>query len=412
MRLAETELHLRVNLSGSELTVNGLVEVLDRLEGELIASLLDAVQVEHLEAVRAGEAPPIRCPRCGSERWVKRGTRPRQLTTQRGEVEFALRQVTCKGCDRTWSPYRERLGLEPYQRATEGLRRPLAGLALETSYGKANRWGEETLGATLSPMTLWRTVQERGQRVEYTAAPGEADRLELDGTQVPVRRTKRGKPVHLAFAVGERDSRRCRQKRLVGVGLGAGRWPDAVPEALTPELVVHDGERGLGPMVARRYPEARAQRCAWHLVHRLDHKLWRDGWPKEDRDRRAAELREHVFGPEPPDATRRVVLHQWAEKHFAPGSPGHRYIERALEDVGYAEPSTLRTTAHAERAMRELNRRTDVGAPWTLEGIGNLLRLRLARRHNPDDYDAVWDDDNSSDITLEAQAARPPMSRP
>lgn len=405
MRSAETELHLQINLSASELTVNGLVEALDRLEAELVASLLDAVQIEHLEAVRAGEASPIRCPRCGSERWVKRGSRPRRLKTQRGRFEFALRQVTCKGCDRTWSPCRERLGLEPFQRATEGLRRPLAGLALETSFGKGSRGGEETMGTTLSPMTLWRTVQERGRQVEFTTAPEEADRLELDGTRVPVRRTKRGKPVHLAFAVGDRESRRCRHKRLVGVGLGTGSWPEALPETLTPELVVHDGERGLGPMVARRYPEARTQRCAWHLVHRLDHKLWRDGWPKDDRDRRAEELQEHVFGPEPPDATRRVVIHEWAETHFAPDSPGHRYIERALEDVGYAEPSTLRTTAHAERAMRELNRRTDVGAPWTLEGIGNLLRLRLARRHNPDDYDAVWNDDSSSDIILEAQVA-------
>lgn len=72
---AETELHQHVNLSGSELTVNALVEEFDRLEEELFAALLDEIQREHLAAVRAGEAPPIQCPRCGSERWVKRGRR-------------------------------------------------------------------------------------------------------------------------------------------------------------------------------------------------------------------------------------------------------------------------------------------------------------------------------------------------
>lgn len=410
MRSAEAELHLQINVSASELSINALVEALDRLEGELFASLVDVLQQRHLEAVRAGEAPSVRCPRCGSERWVKRGSRPRQLKTRRGELAFALRQVTCRACGRTWSPFVERLGLAPHQRATEGLRRRLVGLATETSYEKASRWGEQAMGTTLSPMTLWRTVQERGREMVFTVEAENADRLELDGTFLPVGPTRRGKPVHLAFAIGERRSQRRRDKRLVGVGVGWGSWPEALPEKLTPELVVHDGESGLDNTVDRRYPEARGQRCAWHLVYKLDQHLWRGEWPKADRDRLTRELYEHVFGPEPPRATRRVAIWEWAESCFSPGSIGHGYIEGALERIGHAEPSTLRTTAHAERAMRELNRRTDIGAPWTLEGIGNLVRLRLARRHNPDDYDRVWNDQAAHEITLEAQVTRPPMS--
>lgn len=410
MRSAEAELHLEINVSASELSINALVETLDQLEGELFASLLDVLQQRHLEAVRAGEAPPVRCPRCGSERWVKRGSRPRQLKTRRGELAFALRQVTCRACGRTWSPFVERLGLVPHQRATEGLRRRLVGLATETSYEKASRWGEQTMGTTLSPMTLWRTVQRRAQELRFTPGPLSVERLELDGTRLPAGSKARGEAVHLAFAIGERRGERDRQKRVVGMGLGPSSWPEALPEELTPELVVHDGERGLGAAVDRCFPEARAQRCAWHLIYKFEHQLWRGEWPKEARVQRVRELSEHVFGSEPPKATRRVAIWEWAEHHFAAGSPGHRYIDRALGRIGHAEPSTLQTTSHAERAMRELNRRTDVGTRWTLEGIGNLARLRLARRHNPDDYDRVWNDQTGDELTLEAQVSLPPMS--
>ena len=46
MRSAETELHLQVKLLASEASVNGLVEALDRLEGELFATLAEALQRE------------------------------------------------------------------------------------------------------------------------------------------------------------------------------------------------------------------------------------------------------------------------------------------------------------------------------------------------------------------------------
>lgn len=411
MRSAEAELHLQVKLSASEATVNGLVEALDRLEGELFATLAEALQRRQLAAVRRGEGPPIRCPRCGSHRWVKRGNRPRRLKTRRGEMTFRLAQTTCRDCDRTWSPFVERLGLDPHQRSTEGLERRLVGLATETSYRKASEWGERTMGTTLSPMTLWRSVQERGERLSFTVEPQEARRLELDGTYLPVGSRWRGEPVHLAFAVGHREDPRHRRKRLVGVGLGVGSWPEALPEELEPELVVHDGERGLGPTVDERYPGARAQRCAWHLVHQLDQHLGQDGWAKADRDRLTDQLHAHVFGPAPPEATRRVAIREWADEQFAPGSVGERYIERAIGRIGHAEPSALRTTGHAERAMREMNRRTDIGVRWTLEGVGHLVRLRLARRHNPDDYDALWDDESPDELDLEAQVSDPAMSR-
>lgn len=92
-------------------------------------------------------------------------------------------------------------------------------------------------------------------------------------------------------------------------------------------------------------------------------------------------------------------------------SPGRRYVGRALGQIGYAEPSALRTTAHAEGAMREFNRRTDVAAPWKAGRRPQLGPLPARPPPQPEDYDAVWDDKITSDISLEAEVARPPMPR-
>jgi hypothetical protein len=53
-------------------------------------------------------------------------------------------------------------------------------------------------------------------------------------------------------------------------------------------------------------------------------------------------------------------------------------------------PSEERTTSIVEREMREINRRVDVGARWSILGVTHMLKLRLAQRCNPDDYEKLW----------------------
>lgn len=75
MRLAETELRLTAKVMSEQLTINGLLRRFEVLERELFTELLDAAHRQHLRPVRRGEGPEIECPGCGSEYWVKRGSR-------------------------------------------------------------------------------------------------------------------------------------------------------------------------------------------------------------------------------------------------------------------------------------------------------------------------------------------------
>lgn len=56
--------------------------------------------------------------------------------------------------------------------------------------------------------------------------------------------------------------------------------------------------------------------------------------------------------------------------------------------------------------MREINRRTDIGVRWSIPGVRNLRRLTLAKRHNPDDYAAVWEEKRPIHWQLVPQVAR------
>ncbi|MFB6240294.1 MAG: hypothetical protein ABEJ46_01790, partial [Gemmatimonadota bacterium] len=360
--MAETELHLAVEVMSEQLTINGLLRRFEALERELFAELLDAAQQQHLRAVRQGEAPEIECPRCGSEYWVKRGSRHRQLTTSQGELTFPLRQVTCSHCDRTWSPFVERLGLEPRQRASEELREKLVGLVTEVSYRKASRFGEEQFGATLSAMEIWRTVQRRAREISFTANGDGPARLEVDGTQAPAGPDAHGEAVNLAFQVGDRkreNGRWRRSKRLVGLGMSD--WSRALPEVLSPDLVVNDGGGDVCRAVAATYTEARFQRCEWHLVYGLDKALWNDGVEYKIRGRLQRELHERVFGGGE-GRDRRADIRAWAADRLGTYERARSLVTSAVGEVCYEPPSSLRTTSHAEREMRELNRRTDVGA--------------------------------------------------
>ncbi|MFO7742113.1 MAG: hypothetical protein R6X31_07350, partial [Anaerolineae bacterium] len=59
------------------------------------------------------------------------------------------------------------------------------------------------------------------------------------------------------------------------------------------------------------------------------------------------------------------------------------YRERPVgifsDDEG-RHPQAIKSTSPAERQMREINRRTDVGVRWSIPGVKNLLALDLARR--------------------------------
>lgn len=394
----ESELHLALKLVAPGMAVNDLAIWLfgarDEFVRLILARLLEEMQEQELERVLREESELV-CRRCGVVHRgrggvLRRGFRVRRVRTSCGEVRFRLRQVTCRECRGTWSPFVGRLGLRSRQRVVEELEHRLIDWVTQLGYAKTSRLGREWLGATLSARGLHRAVQRRGAEVELTRE-GCPKVVVADGTNVPAGEKRLGEEVQLAFEIRGRSREGGRGrvlKRLVGFGIGRGGWRDTLPSSLRPELIVTDAGTGLRKFMSDHHPGARHQLCEWHLGYTLAHFLMIDGVKLKQRQELARELMGVLASPEKRRARSRYAA-------LAEGLKTHKksatLLRGAAPYVLYDDPpSAERTTSIAEREMREINRRVDVGARWSILGVMNLLKLRLTQRINPDDYGRLW----------------------
>lgn len=407
----ETELHLRLKVAGERLCFNDLADWGRRaglqVGRQLLSELLWRTQVQHACRVTAGEAEVI-CPRCGvvhrGSSVVRRGSRPRKVRTSSGLVSFRLVQLTCRDCGATWSPYPELLGLEPRCRVSEELVRQLFEGVLQLSYAKSCELAQNWLGSSISSRTLHRAVQQKAGEICFTEAPG-LKTIVADGSLVRAGEKKRGEEYCVSFQIqnrGRAHGRPAVMKRVVGFGFGRRGWYDAFDTLTQPRLVVTDGEQGIRECVAARYPRARHQLCEWHIPYTLNLLMLMDGRRSgivSSLTRRKRMLRE----------LRRIIRNRdhkaygRFKRHLNPNSHARAYLEYAQPYIMYVRRSGVRTTSWAERQMRELNRRTDVGVRWSLTGVANMLKLRLAKSHNQDDYERIWKVPNPLDYELVPQ---------
>lgn len=396
MLVLETSIQRVTKIESASFTINDLLSILPgvgrNLGEEYARQILARVQDHAVDEILAGHAELV-CERCGvvhrgPATLLRRGSRTRKLRTSSGVLDFALKQLTCRDCGRTWSPFVRLLGLLPRQRVSEELERKLVECVTELSYQKTCDLAEVWLGASVSSKTLHGFVQKRGEQVRFTPAePPKA--AQADGTKVPAGRSERGTEVRFSFQILGRHKehgRNVAEKRIAGWGIGPGSWSKALPPGIATEVIVTDREKGLPELLARSHPEVRHQHCEWHLGHTLDHLLYLDGVKVEARREHVAELGRIVWGD---TADRRTAYVAFCAT-LAHCRQAHTMLSDALPNVLFEVPSAERTTSVIEREMREINRRTDVGVRWSVPGVANILRLRQARRINKDDFERVW----------------------
>ena len=398
MLLLETSIQQLVKVElqtcGINDLVSGLPEIGRAFALRIGAQLLDQVQALLFEELGAGLRELV-CERCGvlhgsHATLLRRGSRTRRMKTSSGVLVFKLHQLTCRDCGRTWSPFAQWLGLKPKQRISEELERKLVEWVTELSYAKTCRVSGEWLGATLSPRTLHRCVQQRGSAVCFTPAPDCSIAL-ADGTKVPAGPGERGCEVRFCLQILGRDElhRRPRVlKRIAGWSIGAGPWSRAIPAGVAKEAIVTDRERGLAELMQEENPGVFHGMCEWHLPHTLDHLLLLDRMKNEERKQKVAELSRILWKEKEKEG--RAPAYQALCNALAHCPQAHTMLSNVEAYVLSDERPSERTTSVIEREMREINRRTDVGARWTVCGVDHLLRLRHSKRINPDDFDRVW----------------------
>ncbi len=396
MLAVNTEVHLRLKVATRGVELNDLAAQGRGLGWAMacaaMARVLWELQEGELTRVQAGDRD-VACPGCGvvhrgPASLLRRGRRMRIVHTSSGRVRFPLRQVSCGVCRKTFCPFGPALGLRPRQRVAEELVEQLAGGVLHQSYAKTCALGRQWLGGSLGPRTLWRAVQTRGKQIAFTRR-GPLNAFVVDGTRVRCGRRYRGEAVVLGLQIEGREGRPGRirvHKRLIGFGLGRDSWEAALAAGSDAPLVVTDAAAGVREHVSAVCPNARHQLCEWHLTWSLQHFLTLHGVRPALRRALARELGAILL--------RRSAQGRAAYWRFRRKLRRYRNVtsllDQAVPYIMYRKRSAERTTSIAEREMREINRRTDIGVRWSISGVKNLLSLKLGQRHNPDDYARLW----------------------
>ena len=398
MLTLETSIQLSGKVAVSAEGINDLAAGLPQLGRELAleigARVLEQVQDAHLEQVFGGTAQIV-CGRCGvvhvgpDARLVRRGSRKRRLRISSGVLCFVLRQLTCRACGSTWSPFPELLGLRERQRIAQELERKLVEAVTNQSYAKTCALADAWLGSSVSPRTLHRCVQERGSRVVFTPVAG-CEVAMADGTKVPAAKSRYGTDVRVAFQILGRTLEHGRArtvKRIAGWSVGPVVWSAALPAGIASESIVTDKEAGIPEVLAQAHPGVRHQLCEWHVGHSAKHQMALDGVPVAQRKALVGEINK-ILWSEDSQEQKRARLEAFCET--LPHRRAKAMLRDCLDRILYHEPSSVRTTSVAEREMREINRRTDVGVLWSVRGVDHMLRLRHALRLNPDDFERIW----------------------
>ena len=121
------------------------------------------------------------------------------------------------------------------------------------------------------------------------------------------------------------------------------------------------------------------QRCLWHIPHLLDYYLYLSGVPIKERRRYQKRLR-FILWDQDGDAYD-TLIQEMEEAGLTHGA-SHLRNARMEAFTFLEERFSYTTTSPLEREMREINRRADVGARWSVKGSENGLKVLMHRRLN------------------------------
>jgi len=253
-------------------------------------------------------------------------------------------------------------------------------------------------GWVIDKMTIWRAVQSTAKDIKFDLDPNELPHGEADGKSIGIQGIKkRGKELKV-FVQLKRNGK----IRIAGLSIGAynGGW-DMLFEPLISTLkkfknflLITDGDTNILKSLNGKV-KVIFQRCLWHIPHQLKYYLWKDG------AKRKSEVWFHVLTQifeicairpfvEEDDIINKMVddkekrleeLINYCKENNLKSCVTH--LQNAMPDMFTAIKNKLhgKTTSRAERVMRTINLRTNVGK-WKAQSALNVVKIRLAYYYN------------------------------
>lgn len=378
----------------------------------LLAEFTKTVLEGFANEVMTWTVKPFSCDRCGENQnfiWKTRNAKPTTIVTIFGEILLGQMQIQCKSCDHKMFITRKLLEIGKYQKMSERTSRMLALIGCLTTF----RVSEKILGMFNIPfdkITVWRCVQREGRKIEFDLDLSEAPKGQADGTGIPIQGIKkRGKELKVFI-----------QEKIGGgvriAGLSIGNYESGWDRLFAPIrstldqfpqfLLTTDGDTSILKGIKNLCVVF--QRCLWHIPHQMKYNLWKDGVARKSAEYLyvIAELiditaiRSLICDD---DEIKAVVeakerrldkLIRYCKRNS--WSSCVTYLRNAKPDMFTAFKKRLngKTTSKAERVMRTVNLRVNVGK-WSMKGALNAMNLRLAHYYNGFDVGEYRDDNIS-----------------
>ena len=321
------------------------------------------------------------CPKCRARSFIRKGRRHRVYLSTLGKTRLPIVQVQCRSCGARFCPYKDRIGLAFGERISYGLRARQLSMTCHVPYQRARGFVGQCLGVSCSPKRIRKDLDTTAQQIRQLPADAAGQVVYQDATKVKAGPKQRGVSIHVAITAepnGQRWGRNQMRKRLLFLKTGKAGTIKRNLKALGARGIIHDGEMDLSGCAKK------LQRCLWHLPHQLQHFLWMDGVACQQRKPSVKELI-HVLYKSSTPGKMENRYGQFINKLKDQGLTNSvTHLQRAEQELSTSRRDHFdyHTTAPAEREMREINRRADIGARWSIPGIENLLLVKTWRRLN------------------------------
>lgn len=402
----KTKLQLRLtveNVQDSVVDINHLIERLfESFQGsatETASLFFDKLQQKLIHRAlgpryrrrKRAKQVPWSCPRCpNNSAFRRRGRRSRQrhITTRVGRILFSLHQVQCRSCGAVFAPILALWQMRLYQRYSHEMLHDLIALSTRMPYSGASDAAKRLLHRPIAhESTLKRWVDRFGACCPIRPPTHWHGGVALaDSTRVKAGTMQRGEPIQVVMGA-DRQSK-------VPLGLAIGKdWQPLLHDLQERQakLIVTDGDDFVESAYQKLHLAIPLQRCRWHMAHQGRHFLFRDGVPVKEHKRWLGPAKRILFEDrrDPYTAWKALVqrlynagLHQTGS-HFRNAADG-LWIYRDFKE------RVPTTTSLVEREMREINRRTDVGVRWSVQGVKNLLNLNIGFRYQTAEWSKLW----------------------
>jgi len=395
----EFDCQFRVNLQ--DCGFSSIMKAFLVLLPELLEDFFQRVLVGFGEYEMALTKKSFECKRCGNDSdfvWKTRHGKATTILTWFRWISLHQLQVQCKQCGSKQYITRMLLGMEPRKRVPDETRRKLALMGALTSYRVSEKFGK-MFGWAVDKMTIWKSVQQIGAKMDFALDENEEPRAEADGTGVGiVGIPKRGKELKVLIQYKKGGG-----IRVAGIDIGKynGSWDKLFQKSLEvikgfkqPFLLLTDGDTSIFESLQGKVTVL-IQRCLWHIPYQAQYVLWKDEVKRKSVDwlHVVAELMEICAIRSLVDCEDTIlamidskrarlekIIEYCREKEF---KHTVSYLENARGDMFTAIENRLegKTTSRVERLFRTVNMRVNV-SKWSTEGVLNVTKVRLAYYYN------------------------------